>query len=73
MASRLAMCEPLSLALVKLHSVKFSPKLEKLAINKPFECHWAVVRSPSFRPMREGYIVVVRAVLITAKGKTAVE
>jgi hypothetical protein len=44
------MCEPFSLAVVQLQ------KLEKLAINKPFECRSAVVRSPSFRPMREGYI-----------------
>jgi hypothetical protein len=44
------MCEPFSLAVVQLQ------KLEKLAINKPFECRSAVVRLPSFRPMREGYI-----------------
>ena len=31
-----------------------SPKFKKLAINKPFECRSAVVRSPSFRPMRRG-------------------
>jgi len=46
------MREPLSLPVVQLHFVKFLPKLEKLAINKPFECRSAVVRSPSFRPMR---------------------
>ena len=57
------------LAVVQLHFVKFSPKLEKLAINKPFECRSAVVRSPSFRPMREGYYVVVRAVLLCGKGE----
>jgi hypothetical protein len=27
-----------------------------LAINKPFECRSAVLLSPSFRPMVEGYI-----------------
>ena len=48
-----------------------SPKLEKLAINKPFECRSAVVRSPSFRPMREGYICCSAGVLLRAKGKTA--
>ena len=37
-------------------SSKISPKLEKLAINKPFECRSAVVLSPSLRPMHEGYI-----------------
>ena len=46
-----------------------SPKFKKLAINKPFECRSAVVRSPSFRPMREGYIVVVRALLLCGKGE----
>ena len=33
-----------------------SPKFKQLAINKPFECRSAVVLSPSFRQMREGYI-----------------
>ena len=36
------MREPLSLPVVQLHFVKFLPKLEKLAINKPFECRSAV-------------------------------
>jgi hypothetical protein len=45
-----------SLAGFQLHFVKFSPNLEKPAINKPFECPSAVVRSPSFRPKGEGYI-----------------
>ena len=54
-------------------SSNISPKLEKLAINKPFECRSAVVLSPSLRPMREGFILVVRASFYAAKGKTAGE
>ena len=33
-----------------------SPKVEKRAINKPFECRSAVVLSPSFRTMPVVYI-----------------
>ena len=59
------MCEPFSLAVVQLQ------KLEKLAINKPFECRSAVVRSPSFRPMREGYICSGAGRPSNGKGETA--
>jgi hypothetical protein len=65
------MREPLSLPVVQLHFVKFLPKLETLAINKPFECRSAVVRSPSFRPMREGYICSGAGRPSNGKGETA--
>ncbi len=65
------MREPLSLPAVQLHFVKFLPKLETLAINKPFECRSAVVRSPSFRPMREGYICSGAGRPSNGKGETA--
>jgi hypothetical protein len=42
------------------------------AINKPFECRSAVLPSPSFRPMPEGYIrCSAGPSFFAAKGKTA--
>jgi hypothetical protein len=62
-----------SLAVVQLHFVKFLPKPEKLAINKPFECRSAVVRSPPFGQWVMAIYVVVRPSFYAAKGKTAGE
>jgi len=52
-----------------LPDLRYSPRLEKLVINKPFECRSAVVRSPSFRPMREG-LCCSAAVLLCGKAET---